>query len=348
MFSFKHIGDDGKENVFHVDEVEPLGFAALRDVLKNGRQSHPTVMHGRHAEGERASDERVQLTFPIEFNERIPFYGLVLGGAIPPTYLQGKTLVLDRNVVTSLERADSEVRDAAAGERWSFNFLDTSSNTVNPIHSAFEGGTQSTPSLNEFREDVMATTRSVKERLPSVRITSFSEDRLRRIHAWRRSFDERAVSEGRFLRTVAPLLDRTIAARFLEQTESEVLRAAESCALKKGFVFLAALAKLYEAPGGSDWGTAQKLLKLSVPYSANAAYNALADLRQLELLASSQGLATPISLITGDKALALFWCGLNIQSVQIGKESTRFDMNPEADLFPRMPTERRAQLFSGM
>ncbi|MEE9394833.1 MAG: hypothetical protein V3W41_20280 [Planctomycetota bacterium] len=334
--------------MFHVDDVEPLGFAALRDVLKNGRQSHPAVMHGRHAEGDRASDKRVQLTFPIEFNERIPFYGLVPGGAVPPTYLQGKTLVLDRNVVTSLEQADSDTRDeaVAAGERWSFSFLDTPSNTVNPILGAFEGGTQSTPSLDEFREDVTATTRSIKRSLPSVMVTTFSEDLLQRMYAWRKSFDERAASEERFLQTVAPLLHRTVAARSLEQTASEVLRAADSCALKKGLVFLAVLAKLYESPGGSDWGTAQKLLKLRVPYSENDAYNALADLRQLELLASSQGLATPISLLTGDKALALFWCGLKIHSAQIGKDSARFNMNPDAELFPRMPTERRAELFS--
>ena len=344
MFALKHVGEDGQEHDFHIDEVEPLGFVALRDCLRDGRRSHPTQMHGRLYRDGKPSGERLKLTCSIEFNERVPFYGLVPGGALPPMYLQGTTLVLDRNVVTSLKMADSPKRAEGAAECWLFSFLDSASNTVNPVLGAFEGKDNRTPTLEEFRIEVHDAAQAIQQRLPAVGLVSFSDDALRQQHSWRQSFDKRAKPEAHFLRTVAPFLSNTVATRQLEEVERKILGVANSCGLTRSCVVLAALARLYASPDGTDYGVAQKLLKLTHSYSEEAAYNALADLRQLELLAGSQGFSTPVALLTGDKALALFWCGLGVQSVQVGATRARFNLSPVAELFPRVPAERLAGL----
>lgn len=350
VFALKHVADDGTEHLFHVDQVQPLGFDAFRDCLRDGRRSHPTVMWGTHRDRNHrtgaSAGERVRMTFPLEFNERIPFYGLVDGGVVPPMYLPpGCVLVLDRNVVAALTRTGNSKHPEAPGEAWMFEFLNSSTFKLNPALGALEGANRRTPTFEEFRGDVHATGSAIRARLPKVQVVEFTDDVLSRLHAWRTSFDARAESEGSFLLAVAPLLKDATTASRLETVEEAVLGEAHARGLETCFVVLTALAVLYEAPGGADGGAARAVLKPTGSYSEADAYNALADLRQLELLAASRGVPQFVALLTADQRLALLWCGLGVQDVQVEANNTRFRLNPDPALFPRLPPERRSILF---
>jgi len=347
VFELKHVADDGTEHVFHVDEVQPLGFEAFRDCLRGDRRAHPTVMWGtRRDQASPSAGERVRMTFPLEFNERIPFYGLVEGGVVPPMYLPtGFVLVLDRNVGAALARPEGSKRTDAPGEAWVFEFLNSSAFKLNPAMGALEGTNRRPPEFEEFCDDVRATARTIRARLPKVQVVDFTDDVLSRLHAWRTSFDARARSEGGFLQAVAPLLKDPMAASRLEAVEEAILGEAQARGLERCFVVLTALAVLYESPGGADGGAARAVLKPSDPYTEADAYNALADLRQLELLAASRGMPQSVALLTADQRLALLWCGLRVQDVQVGATMTHIRLNPDAALFPRLPPERRGTLF---
>ena len=98
-------------------------------------------------------------------------------------------------------------------------------------------------------------------------------------------------------------------------------------------------------PGGADGGAARAVLKPADSYSEADAYNALADLRQLEVLAASRGMLQSVALLTADQRLALLWCGLGVQNVQVGVRNTRVRLNPDPALFARLPAEQRSILF---
>lgn len=354
LFVIKHVGEDGREHEFIVEDVEPLDFVRLRDCLREGRRSCPTVMWGRRYGEDGTSDpdgDWVRMTSPVEFRERIPFYGLVRGGALPPPYLSRTTFFLDKNIVRALQRREDSLLEQAAAEQWCLDFLDNSGNTVNPVMSAFEGSQRRTPTLKEFRDDVHEAVECTSARLPSVSITRFDAEAIHRLYELRRSFDDRAASEACFLRFIAPLLADPVAASRLEHVESEILKEARACGVRtSSFVVVTALARLYESPDGLGGNAAARVLKLNdclKEDSDKAAYNALADLRQLELLACSLGFPGRFSLLTGDQNLAMLWCGLGVQEAQ-AKRKAHFRLNPVRELFPRLPAQRHSELLAAL
>ncbi|UTH73832.1 hypothetical protein [Chromobacterium sp. IIBBL 290-4] len=112
-------------------------------------------------------------------------------------------------------------------------------------------------------------------------------------------------------------------------------------------VVLAALSAAAVPNGKSP---AKKLLKLTEPkYSTELAYNALADLRSLEVLMHLFALfpSERILLCTGDKDLALFWAG--IRASDFAWQGTYFQckFSPVEALLPNVTQERLASYFSG-
>lgn len=341
MFALKHVGEDGRELTFHIEHVDPLGFAALRDCLKGGRRSHPTVMRGYVCdESGKHRNETFEQAFPIEFREKVPFYGLVPGGVLPVPFLHMSTLVLDRNVVAALRRLEGSKHSDASGMKWSLGFLDSAAHKLNPMAVAFEGGAQRTPSFEEFCDEVEAFAETIKLRLPSARITKFSAAVLRSLHELRVSFDARAAREVQFLRSVAPFLSHPVATTRLAEIERRVVDAAMASGVRESLVFLVALAKLYESPDGVGGGAAQGVLKLTDPYPEEKAYNALSDLRQMEFAGGSQLLPGTPALLTADLSLALLWCGLRI-TAQVGATDLRCTWSPLSELFPRRLPQRQ-------
>ena len=100
-----------------------------------------------------------------------------------------------------------------------------------------------------------------------------------------------------------------------------------------GFPLVAALSCIYE--GDKSISPARKVLKPSPRYGKEEAYNALADLRHLELkLAGATAVHDgEFALCTSDIGLALFWCGLPCALKADGKT---FSSSLTPDLFPRL------------
>ena len=72
-----------------------MGFEEFLNCLRDGRRSHPPVMWGTPRDQATPADNCARMTISPEFNERIPFYGLLEGGVVPRMYLSnGRVAVL--------------------------------------------------------------------------------------------------------------------------------------------------------------------------------------------------------------------------------------------------------------
>jgi len=81
-------------------------------------------------------------------------------------------------------------------------------------------------------------------------------------------------------------------------------------------------------PNGSS--PAKRLLKFDRGYTREDAYNALADLRALEILMSLFAIYPDqrLMLCTADKDLALFWVGLGASNFAMSDGRMFFDVTP--------------------
>lgn len=81
---------------------------------------------------------------------------------------------------------------------------------------------------------------------------------------------------------------------------------------------------------------AKKLLKFGPGYDDCDAYNALADLRSLEILINLYCICPKErpALFTADKALALFWVGIQAHSFRRTGKGVLFDLAPVEELLP--------------
>jgi len=120
---------------------------------------------------------------------------------------------------------------------------------------------------------------------------------------------------------------------------SEVIVAADDCGVSRGsLVVLAALSSVVIPNGRSP---AKKLLKLKHGYSEADAYNALADLRAIELLIHLFALFphVPTLLCTADRALALFWTGIGASNFARSGTGVSFELAPVEQLLPAADLE---------
>jgi hypothetical protein len=113
---------------------------------------------------------------------------------------------------------------------------------------------------------------------------------------------------------------------------SEVLAVADECAVSRSsLVVLAALSSVVVPNGESP---AKGLLKFKANYQAEDSYNALVDLRSLELLIHIFALFPnhPSLSCTADKNLALFWTGIGASNFERTASGVSAEFSPVDEL----------------
>ncbi len=105
----------------------------------------------------------------------------------------------------------------------------------------------------------------------------------------------------------------------------------------KSFVVLAVLGCLFEPKDGNGLLACRNLIKPKKKYTEEMAYNALADIRAIEVYGALRGIRREASffLATCDKALAGFWSLLMPENFRLDGNDVRYDMTA-ANLFPRL------------
>lgn len=275
--------------------------------------------------------------------------GLVKGGWLPSglALQEGMIVMPDRCTITELFGRFLDGKKTEGANDDFLDFFGDQHIRINPLLFVLEGNERKNPSPTVVEQQFEEACAKIKTALPKAELVPAGKESLQGIVSIINDTQAGMARKQDFLMRLAPKLHGNVAARRLPTVWDDVLAVAEECAVpRRSLVVLAALSAA-AVPNGTS--PAKKLLKLNKPdYSTELAYNALADLRSLEILMYLFALfpnERPL-LCTGDKDLALFWAGIRASGFAWKDGHFQCKFSPVEALLPNVTPERAASYFS--
>lgn len=336
LIRVSEVGEDGvprRSITFTWENVRPLGYVELAEAKLHRKLTIPLELRGSKIVDTSIDDldttksYTARTTLESTFTSRA--IGLVKGGWLPSALaasLPDTIMLVDRNVVSEIIRWFDGGKKVGVEP----DFLDLFADTpvrINPLLFAMEGNARGIPAPDLVREQLEEAVTKLRTALPSARLVvgpARLVGALGLIEESRRGFEQRQ----RFLLRAAPMLAAPVGHKDMCARWSEVIGAADDCGVSRGsLVVLAALSSVVIP---NDRSPAKKLLKLKHGYSEADAYNALADLRAIELLIHLFALFpnVPTLLCTADRNLALFWMGIGASKLRAQRRRRQLRLVP--------------------
>jgi len=339
----------GKTLSLTLESTEPLTLQDIEEVIsKKGEASLNVKFSGEEVldGNSESAPKNINASMDINFHRDATVYCLTKGGWLPPVFIDPTVFIIDKNILIKLEKfANNESRLDYEVTNWWLQF--PLKMVINPVLYAMEGCNQSIPSFSEFYSQFEKASESIKKLLPNVEVTSYTEIHYQAAYEQVSMFKERSEIEAAFLMEISPLLKNRCSGNNLESTKKKILSVADKFGLvKPSLVLIIALARLYERKNGSGLLIGQRIIKPNASYSLKDAFNAISDLRAIEILISSMCFDDEknASLMTCDIGIAAFWCALNPRNFRTELEKPKFEVSLNLALFPRMKLEELNEL----
>lgn len=318
-------------------QVEPLSYADLQAVDQRGENA-PMRWHADDVTIDGVPQPgRVPVTVPTSLAKRPRPFALVPGGWLPMVFAIPPLFLVDRNVVNTL-RQIREQRSRPGDEAFAFwtGFFQRGSATFNPLLYAFEGASRRTPTFDQFAQAYDEASREIQCALPGTHVIELDEWGLRVGFGELVKIFDRTEEQAEFLLAVAPLVEHKVAKGGERPVLEAVLLAAQRHGLQPfSLPVVVTLSALYDAPHAPDVGRA--VLKPAKLKSPGDAYNALADLRNLQLASLAQVMFAQrrFAYCTNDIGVARLWCASNLRAEVEGNAATH-TVTLSAELLPRL------------
>jgi hypothetical protein len=306
--------DSGRSVDFVPLGVRPLTFSDLLNSKKSGADTYELELFANNP----VIDGTLHpgpITFKAlaTFNEPVGVYALVDGGWVPPPFAIPPNLLVDRNVVSALKqiRLGSQRADFSPFNYWLQFFKGGA--LFNPLLYAIEGRSRTTPSFEQFVNAFEEGSAEIASAFPGSKVKSFGKSQYNTVYkALVKDNENQLAQEIEFILKIVPLVINRVPKKRLETIESAILDAASIHGLyHSSLIVIAVISCLYEDHQGLQYPVGRRILKPCQHYSQAHAYNAIADLKNLELFINCRGTLKSVVLCTCDMALALFWCGLS-------------------------------------
>lgn len=274
--------------------------------------------------------------------------GLVRDGWLPSGIALQDNMIVMPDRCTFSELA-GRFRDGKKTNEADKDFLDLFADhavRINPLLFALEGNVRRNPSREVIEQQFDLACTTIRTSLPMAELVPSGLGGLQGAVGIANDTQASMVNKQELLMRLAPKLRAPVAARRAGQLWDEVLATAKECGVPpRSLVVLAALSSACVPNGKSP---AKRLLKLNeANYSVEQAYNALADLRSLEVLMYLFAMFPneKILLCTGDKDLALFWTGIRASSFALSNGRFEGQFSPIEALLPNVAPEQQAAYF---
>jgi hypothetical protein len=202
-----------------------------------------------------------------------------------------------------------------------------------------EGDKRKAPTFNEFTDEINKGVLELIASFPTCKIHGRDVKDLKSFYEFLLQFEDKVGAESAFLIAASPILtDPTAKGKEKPKLDALIKLAQEHRIEPFSLVFIAVISCLYEDNKGAKFSIGRKLLKFGATYSPEMAFNALSDIRHIEMTAQvqimfqSEGI---YSLATCDKALAAFWCALSPID-KLDANSKLFGFSLHEELTPRL------------
>ncbi|OYW21976.1 MAG: hypothetical protein B7Z52_00200 [Burkholderiales bacterium 12-64-5] len=322
-------------------QFHPLGYEPLRTLTTPARLH--LSWHGGEVIAGDISGSIGQIAsgnFLIESHLACRAIGLVNGGWLPSSLAtHNDTLVLpDRCVVSELRLRFKRGRTGMPREPDFIDLFADREVRINPLFFALEGNHRRIPTHPELAEQWHEAQTALEMALPQAKIIPINPTTLTGVLGMLNSSLAEFQREQIFLQRVAPSLVNPIPYNRRFERHAHLVAIADSLGVKNSSLALVAALSVIFFPNGAS--PAKRLLKVKPIYRAEDAYNALSDLRCLQILMHLFAMypREKAMLCTTDRDLALFWVGLNASGFAANGRQMRYDLAPEA-LFPNLSVE---------
>jgi len=310
-FEFHDI-DTGERVDFVPDSIEPFGLDTLLATRKEGNPGVPLVIRSKNASiGGKKMDGRATVTTTIEFNQSPRPFALVPGGWSPLALSCTRHFLIDRNILSLLAQLEAGKSTPRLERlRWWWSLVDRDSVSLNPLPAAYEGDRRQPISYNEFTRAFESAARQLKNMVSNASVVVLGESGQQAAYAEIQAVQSRQSREAELLQHICPKILSNVVKRDQRRRACEdILAAMREYQLDPfSLIGLCAMSALYRAQSGGDYSIGRELLKPTLSYDAEDAYNALSDLRHLEISGLATGLfVEPPALLTEDLAMAALW-----------------------------------------
>jgi hypothetical protein len=226
------------------------------------------------------------LTLTIQLPQPATVVVLQRGNWSPIGPLCASTILLDRNVIATLDCITRGGTQPSVSDRFWLDKLNEPSYRLTPLVAAFEGNQRTAPSFDAFQAEYHKGLGVITRALPGAQAAAFGEEELRGLFALHESRRPRYLAECQFFRAIAPLLVHRVARSRLSQVEAQLLDRAVACGVPlRAFAVVAALSCLYESDAADAMPVGRGIIKPTQTYSVEDAHNAASDIASLEFLA---------------------------------------------------------------
>jgi len=340
--ALKYVEDDSERTLELTEgEIAPLGFDDLANIFEKLHLpiSFPLrltkIKLGRNELDELNGEKVNSVSASLDSTLGSTTIGLVKGGWLPSGLAISDSVILpDRCTVAAIRsRFLGGTRKSGVHDDF-LDFLADHPVRINPMLCAMEGISGSTsPNEAELSAIFDRTANGILMALPHAVIfpekTAVMKGALGLLQDSAGSFQ----LKQKFLLKAAPLLSAPAGKAKRLDLLDQMFELAYACGISKASILM--LTVLSAASAGQSMNPARKLLKPRNPYTKKDAYNALSDLRALDLLigACADFPNLQVSLMTNDKALALLWSGLQAHSFRRNGLKIEYSINPHRALF---------------
>lgn len=217
---------------------------------------------------------------------------------------------------------------------------------VNPLLCALESNKRVAPTQALIEQQFEEACIKIKNALPKATLIPDRAEGIQGVMGILKDTQESMMRKKNFLLDVAPKIHSPTSRINRAKRWKLILDAADTHEVSRGsLVVFAALSSVSVNNGKSP---ARYLLKLKDKYVESDAYNALCDLRALELLICMFALFPNqrLMLCTKDVNLAIFWAGINVSEFFWSNGHVNFNISPVDALMPDVTPEEFNLFFS--
>ncbi|KAF5881359.1 hypothetical protein [Rhizobium sp. PEPV16] len=342
-------GSQGREISITDVEFAPLDFNALRDAKLHQRLDIPLRGRGRVHSTQGLDIHHGKIaTFSTILESRFTSkaIGLVQGGWLPSALAHiANTVVLpDRCVVAQLA---SRLKDGITRDGSEPDFIDLfAANPVriNPLLFVLEGDQGSNPTPDQLRRHLAEARTKLRSALPNCEIVAGDDQGLRGVLGLIEDTREGGQRKQSFLLEINQYVKSPVSRQRRDVVWNRVVDAAARHGLPTAsLVVLAALSAVVSPQKNNP---AKGLLKFGQEYALADVYNALADIRALEILTALFGFFPHehLMLCTADRDMAVFWVGVAASNFRVQDGRCTYDVNPTL-LLPNISATHWGSVF---